>query len=120
MKYEIINPSDKCFMTCDDEKIVSAAVIFLGKGAFGCKSIELEPKSLPTLFIFGGDYNATWKDRFGVTFDEFMGTPDVYKKLAECFKTFEYAVSRTSLNDIGSAAKWLEESCVKKAGVING
>ena len=114
MKYEIINPSDKCFMTCDDEKIVSAAVIFLGKGAFGCKAIGQDTKSLPTLFIFGGSINATWNDCFGVTFDQFMESPDVYEKLAECFRTFEYAEERMSLNNIGLVAKMLEEACIKK------
>ena len=35
MKYEIINPSDKCFITAHDERLAKIACAVLGQGWYG-------------------------------------------------------------------------------------
>lgn len=37
MKYEIINPSDKCFITSDDERLAEIVCVMLGNGSYGLK-----------------------------------------------------------------------------------
>jgi hypothetical protein len=109
LKYEIVNPSDQCFLSSDDPKVVAACVAIMSEGAYGCKGED--GSSLPTMFIFGGDVNATWKDYFGITFDEFMKTDNVYGLMADCFDTFYYSSERSSLNDIGAACKSMGKRC---------
>jgi len=113
LKYEIINPSDECFLSSDDPKVVAACIGIVGGGAYGCKGED--GSSLPTMFLFGGDVNVTWKDYFGVTFDEFMKTENVYGLMADCFDTFYYPSERSSLNNIGAACKSMGEQCRKIA-----
>jgi hypothetical protein len=106
MKYEIGNPSDKCFITADDDKVAAAVILLLGSGQYFAEPQEGDPKrNIPTFFALGGDVDATWKDAFGITFTEFMDAPENKEKMMSCFASFEYAAERSSLNNIGARAK---------------
>jgi hypothetical protein len=109
LKYKIINPSDECYLSSDDPKVVAACIGIMGEGAYGCRGED--GSSPPTMFIFGGDVNKEWKDHFGITFDEFMKTENVYGLMADCFDTFYYPSERSSLNDLGAACKSMSKRC---------
>ena len=88
MKYEIINPSDKCFITSDDERLAEIVCVMLGNGSYGLKDENgntvlcvLEPLDISeeeVLYIF----------------------KEKREELAKVFLSFEYADKRTSLNNI--------------------
>ena len=112
VKYEIGNPSDKCFIAADDDKVAAAVILLLGNGQYFAEPQEGDPKrNIPTFFALGGDVDATWKDAFGVTFTEFMDAFENREKLAVCFESFEYAAERSSLNNIGARAKAFAKGC---------
>lgn len=113
MRYEIINPSDKCFLRADSDIVASAATIILGNGAYGLR--DERDRSLPCMFLFGGDPDAAWKDRFGITFSEYIGKPESLSAMADCLATFRYAGERSSLNNIGAAAAALEKRLRNRA-----
>lgn len=105
MKYEIGNPSDKCFISTDDDKVAAAAVLFLGNGQYFCIPLEGDTsRKFPTFFALGGDLNKTWTEFYGVTFDAFMEERANREKLVQCFASFEYDGDRTSMNNIGKRA----------------
>jgi len=106
MRYEIGNPSDRCYITTDDDKVAGAVILLLGNGQYFARPEEGDTKRhLPTFFALGGDVDATWKDAFGVTFTEFMDAPESREKLAACFESFEYAAGRSSMNNTGARAE---------------
>lgn len=107
MEYEIGNPSDKCFVSADSDIVASAVVLFLGNGKYFVN--DADDKQLPTFFILGGDPNDAFKDRFGETLDDFMSKEESLIKMADCCATFRYASERSSMNNIGAAAKELEK-----------
>lgn len=108
-EYEIINPSDVCFIKGTDLEAICAAGVFLGRGLYGLNHAETGEKLLPMFSFDGpGAMDAWWRERFGSTFDEYMDTwPQL--KIAEVLETFRYKVERTSLNNIGKEAKVLAE-----------
>lgn len=50
-QYEIVNPSDRCTLEAEDEKVAIAAVLLLGEGSFGLTA-EDGSQACP-LFLFG-------------------------------------------------------------------
>jgi hypothetical protein len=115
-EYEISNPSDECYVSADEDIVASAAITLLGNGAYPCKSKD--GRSLPSLFIFGGDVDLTYKDRFGISFSDYLSVPENLIKAAECLEKFRYARERTSMNNIGKAAAALAVNLRKRAAQL--
>ena len=105
MRYEIGNPSDKCWITAEDDRVAGAAILFLGNGQYFAIPEEGEKRDIPTFFALGGDVDATCKDALGITLTAFLEPCENREKIAACLDTFEYAGERSSLNNIGQAAK---------------
>lgn len=104
MKYEIINPSDKCFITSDDERVAKFCTILLGHGMYPLKRENGE--QVHGTFLLYSNEGALDAD-FGGSFAKFGD--DRAKEIAACFRTFEYAGEPTSLFDIGARAKRFSE-----------
>lgn len=99
-KYEIINPSDACYIHSDDVRVAKYCCLFLGNGWYGLRDCE----SGETVFgvqIFGFSKNDAVRE-LGEDIREFCQHNK--KAIIECFKSFEYAEERTSLNNIGERA----------------
>ena len=107
MKYEIINPSDQCYVFADDERVAAASIILLGEGMYGGHGED--GKSIPCFYPLGGDYNADWKEKYGITLEAYLELPDARPNLAKCYDSFIYAGERSSLNNIGARAKHMAE-----------
>lgn len=73
MIYEIINPSDKYTIECEDFKTACVATLILGEGHWGLESVDAKGvyhKEMP-LFIFGG-HDKWLTEQFGQTFGELL------------------------------------------------
>ena len=96
MKFEIINPSDKCFITADDERLAKIVCTVLGQGWYGLRYQDGDTVMYPLQPLdeaLGAD-----EDTINAIIDENRD------KLAEVFDSFEYEDERTSLNNIGATA----------------
>ncbi len=111
MKYEIINPSDKCFIASDNKKVAQFCNLLLGSGMYGLRD-EDGNDVVGCLYLFGTTQESLNAD-FDGDFKKFG--KDHAKEIAACFKTFEYANGRTSLNDIGARARHFAEAFEKMA-----
>lgn len=109
MKYEIINPSDKCFITCDNQKVAQFCAFLLGGGMYGLRDESGENVGRIYLLATEEDLNTDFDGDF-VKYGK-----DHAAELAACFNTFEYAGKQTSLNDIGGRAKRFAEVYKKMA-----
>lgn len=115
MKFEIGNPSDRCYLESDDEKIASACILFLGNGQYFCKNVETDESIAGAFFALGGDVEETWKHFHGIGFEEFISKPETKRKMADCFASFRYSCGRSSMNNIGKRAKEFAEITRKAA-----
>lgn len=104
---EIINPSDKLFISDEDREAACAAVLFLGSGKYGLRD-QTGERVLP-IFIFGGNPQEWWRDQFGHSADDFISDVENKKRVAKALDTIRYEHERTSMNDIGSYAKELSQ-----------
>lgn len=107
MKYEIINPSDKCYIYADNEKLAKIACALLGNQWYGLKDENGE-------MILGILENIN--DALGMTdndIEKFIY--DNATELSDIFSSFEYADERTSLNNIGGRAELYAKSLSEKA-----
>lgn len=96
-KYEIINPSDKCFIYADDVRLAKIACLYLGNGFYGLRDENGEAIMHP----FDDVETATeMKESEIKTFID-----DNKIALAKVFRSFEYEGERTSLNNIGKTAE---------------
>ena len=110
VKYEIMNPSDKCFIEGTDFKTVCLATIFLGEGKYGLQRADGQPDgSMPPIIFAKGWF----LDRFGQTVEEAIKTCDK-NALKDVLKTVELEGERSSLNDIVGRAKDIVEMLEKK------
>ena len=109
-EYEIINPSDKCFISGENDEIVCLAAVYLGEFKYGVKRVSDGNSDYPTLMPFASneDVDEAWKKKFGRTFLECM-RDKYYEEIIEVLKTFRYDGERSSINDIGGRAKMLAE-----------
>ena len=96
-KYEIINPSDKCFIYAEDVRLAKIACIFLGQGWYGL--LDENGEQVLGVFETFGSAIGIEEAKVGSFIAENM------KALAEVFRSFEYADEQTSLNNIGERAK---------------
>ncbi len=101
MKYEIINPSDKCYISSENEKVAKYSCLLIGNGKYGLKNAETG-ESVLSIYLFGISEEEILQE-FGKPLGEFF--EENKKEIAECLNTFEYATERTSINNIGNAAR---------------
>jgi hypothetical protein len=105
MKFEIINPSDKCYIHGDAEADAEAlCLVTLALGGGNYMLEDEEGSLLLPAFIFGGA-EEWWISRFGRTIDDSRCDIDTIKRSARIFESFEYAGERTSMTDIGMNAR---------------
>lgn len=109
MKYEIINPSDKCFISSDNERVAKFCCLLLGNGMYGLKNAQTGEDVFGIhLFNFSEEEII---EEFGEPLQEFLYH---YKVLiADCFLSFAYESERTSVNNIGEAAKILHKKVLE-------
>lgn len=102
LSFELINPSDPFTFKARSLEVAAQAVLLIGNGAYGGKSLD-GGEDVP-IFLFGG--NDEWfKDKFDKTAEQSFEARD-NDALAECFESFTLGGERaTSLNDIGSSAR---------------
>ena len=111
MKYEIANPSDKCFFNYDNELIAAVACLILGRGYYGLKEYESGKTVLPILMFGGVD---EWLEEKNI--NALAAFINEHKsKLAACFQSFSYDGERTSMTDIGESVKKFAEFFSKEA-----
>lgn len=103
-KFELGNPSDECYLFADDAKIAAACILFLGNGQYFCTNKDTGEPIYGTFFALGGDVEETWNRLYGIGFEEFISKTETKKKMVDCYDSFIYARTRTSINDIGKAA----------------
>lgn len=98
MKYEIINPSDKCYITSDEPFAAMISCMLIGCGWYGLKDEEgtvVLPPFVPV------------EKMLNISGDELKGKVENNRiKIYECLRSFEYDSTPTSCNNIGSAAKY--------------
>lgn len=110
MKYEIINPSDKCYISSENERIAKYSCLLIGNGKYGLKKAETQ-ESVLSIYLFGISEEEILQE-FGEPLEEFFEHNK--KEIAECINTFEYAGERTSINNIGLTAKQLYNAIMKQ------
>lgn len=101
MLYEIINPSDRCYISADDETLAIAACILLGNGTYGlmcCESREV------VLCPFG----ISVFDSENHKLEDYVNEKS--SELAEVLKSFHYAYERSSCNNIAARAAALAKA----------
>ena len=82
MKYEIINPSDKCFITAHDERLAKIACAVLGQGWYGLRYQDGDTVMYPLQPL---------DEALGVGEDEIKEIIDRNRgALADVFSSFEY------------------------------
>lgn len=104
MKYEIINPSDMCFIESEDELIAITACLTIGNGAYGLKNSSGETVC-PILSFGGADEFLEKKFGGAASYQKYFD--ENLLKIAVTLETFSYPSERTSLNNIGERAKML-------------
>ena len=122
MKFEIINPSDKCFIEGDFLSCALTTVV-LSNGKYGLVEVDEHDnriengKEMP-IFLFGG-HDEWFKENFGKAFEECSHVMD-YKSCADALNTFRYRHERSSMNNIGKIAKehadWYMKKHVEQSG----
>ena len=93
MKYEIINPSDKVYITAEDDLIAKIVCYYLGRGTYMLKNDKGE---LLTGFL---EPNI---DIEGKELEKYIYTHAV--EIADALDSLVYRYERTSMNDIGEKA----------------
>jgi hypothetical protein len=104
MKYEIINPSDLCYMTSDSEKVAIAACLFFSQGNYGLKD-ESDSTVCPILRFYdeaGTDEFLTETYGSAKSFSEFIGIN--YAPMADALESVSLPSERTSMNEIQERA----------------
>ena len=108
MKYEIINPSDKCYITADDPVLAKIACAVLGKRLYGLRSETGETTMYP--------FDSLAKSTGMKTADLSAYINEHVLELAKVFRSLEYETERTSFNDIGGYSESLADAIEKKGG----
>lgn len=93
MKYEIINPSDKVYITAEDDLIAKIVCYYLGNGTYMLKNDKGE---LLTGFL---DPNIDIEDE---ELEKYIVSH--VNDIAEAFDSLTYEGERTSMNNIGKSA----------------
>ena len=96
MKYEIINPSDKCFIYADDVRLAKIVCSVLGEGIYGLKDETGES----VMYVFEPIDEALSMNIEDIK--KFIN--DNVSELSKVFLSLEYQDERTSLNNIKERA----------------
>ncbi len=97
MKYEVINPSDRCFITSDVPFAAAMACFLLGNGAYGLRDENDEKFITPFIPI---------ETQLEISPDDLPRFIDKHRTdIYNCLRSFEYSGEPTSCNDIGGRAK---------------
>lgn len=97
--FEIINPSDKAFISGDDEIVVSVATMLFSLGKYGLQEVDGE-YSLPILAFGGGE---EWMNENGIDNNgEWMKKNK--EGVIKALRSVRLDGERTSMNDIVSSA----------------
>lgn len=110
MKYEIINPSDECYISSENEKVAKYSCLLIGNGKYGLHNAETG-ESVLSIYFFGISEEEILQE-FGEPLEDFFEHNK--KEIAECLNTFEYAGERTSLNNIELTANHLYNAIMKQ------
>ena len=108
-KYEIINPSDKCYISSENKQVAKFCCMLLGEGKYGLENAETGADVFP-IYLFGISEQVIIEE-FGESLADFLKHNK--KDIIECLDTFEYASERTSLNNIGARAKLYHDKLLK-------
>ncbi len=81
MLHEIINPSDKYYVECDDLAVLTASIFLLGNGLYSTKSKETEYSVPMTAF---NEVNAVdfFKNEFDLDLKSFVNDKNI--EISEC------------------------------------
>lgn len=99
LKFEIINPSDKCFIEGDNFKTVCVATAIVGAGQYGLEEIDGD-LSMPVLIFATGWFEDEFKQNIESAMAE---VPKI--DIAEVLDTVKLKGEQTSMNDIVGLAK---------------
>jgi hypothetical protein len=104
MKYEIINPSDKCFLIAKSHAAAMTAVAIIGEGAYGVTCLDAEFNSGLGLF---GDFPESAYKAAGIDppnaatmMNRLEEIQEWNDEVAEVLKSVHLSGARSSLNDI--------------------
>lgn len=118
MLHEIINPSDKYTIECNDMALLTASIFALGEGKYGTASNDTDFEVPIT--IFGQNGVEFFREKFGIEFGDYV--LENKRKIGECLGTIvlgsydDRAVYLSSLEKIKDEnekrdfiAKWYNE-----------
>ena len=97
MKYEIINPSDECYIESENETVACFCTLLLGKGKYGLNN-DNDETILPVLL----GYVDEWAENHIGDVETFMD--EHIDEIIQCLRSVEYARERTSMNNIQGLA----------------
>lgn len=106
LRFELVNPSDPYMFTAPDLETAALAVVLLGRGKYGGKSLD-GGKDVP-IFLLGG-HDEWFSENFGRTVQESLDHVP-HEAIAACLDTLTIDGRRTSLNNIGKGAELLAEA----------
>lgn len=110
MEAEIINPSDKAFVSVEDWEAACIAVCIVGNGKYG---LDREGSDGMPIFLFQGP--DTWfKAEFGKSFEESLTTVGA-ERIRKALASFRYPKERTSMNNFVGHAHKLSKTLELKA-----
>lgn len=107
MRYEIINPSDKCYITAEDPVLAKIACCVLGGGWYGLKAETGETIIHPLESL---------EENTGMRTEELTAYLNEHTlEIVRVYRSFEYgSAERTSMNDIGGLAERLADALENK------
>jgi hypothetical protein len=112
LRFELVNPSDLYTFTAPDLETAALAVVLLGRGQYGGKSLD-GGEDVP-IFLLSG-HNEWFGETFGRTVQESLDHVP-HEAIAACLDTFTLGrEERTSLNNIGKHAQQLAAALRDKA-----
>jgi len=100
MKFEIMNPSDKCFIEGDDFKNVCVATTILGEGFYGLQEVDGD-LTMPPLNFTKGWFENTFNQDIETILNEANKN-----ELADIMSTVCLPSERSSMNDIKGLAEY--------------
>ena len=106
MKYEIINPSDKCFLESDNEKAAVAGCLLLGLSKNAPK--DGNDEQVCPLLLFESE--SFLRETYGGTKELSAYLDEECKAISEVAGSFHYDSKRSSMNNIGAEAKRIAQT----------
>ena len=98
MRYEIINPSDKCYIYAEDVRIARIVCVLLGNGMYGL----VDEQGNVVMHVF---------EELDIPQEKISDFVNQYAaEIASVLESFEYEGERTSLNNIGRRASVLADA----------